>query len=155
VLYWIADQYPALRPRGALSRTRLLEMLAFISTEIHRAFKPLWHGGGVPDKQQARETVASLLQFTATQMQGDFLFGDEMSAADCYLFVMLRWADKFDVAVPEALLRLRRRMESRPSVQAALERESSHRLRNRPLLAPAREIAVASSPMLRLARGLR
>ena len=45
VLDWIAEQYPALRPNGALSRTRHLEMLTFISTEIHRAFKPLWHGG--------------------------------------------------------------------------------------------------------------
>ena len=123
VLDWIAEQYPALRPEGALSRTRLLEMLAFISTEIHRAFKPLWHAGGELEKQKALETVANLLHFTATQIRGDYLFGDKLSAADCYLFVMLRWADKFGVAVPEALLRLRRHMEARPSLQAALKRE--------------------------------
>ena len=123
VLDWIAEQYPALRPEGALSRTRLLEMLAFISTEIHRAFKPMWHGGGEPEKQTAREEVAKLLLFTATQMRGDYLFGDKLSVADCYLFVMLRWADKFGIAVPEALGRLNRRMEARPSVQAALGRK--------------------------------
>ena len=123
MLDWIAEQYPALRPEGALSRTRLLEMLAFISTEIHRAFKPLWRGGAELEKQKALETVANLLHFTTTQMRGDYLFGDRLSAADCYLFVMLRWADRFGVAVPEALLRLRRRMEARPSVQAALKRE--------------------------------
>ena len=93
VLDWIADQYPKLRPTGDLSRTRLLEMLAFISTEIHRAFKPMWHGGSEQEKQEARETVARLLQFTATQMRGDYLFGDKLSVADCYLFVMLRWAE--------------------------------------------------------------
>jgi len=125
VLDWIADQYPVLRPQGALGRTRLLEMLTFISTEIHRAFKPLWHPGGEPEKQRARETVATLLQFTATHMRGNYLFGDEMSVADCYLFVMLRWADRFGIAVPELLLGLRRRMEKRPSVQAAIEREES------------------------------
>jgi glutathione S-transferase len=123
VLDWIADQYPALRPAGALGHTRLLEMLAFISTEIHRAFKPLWHGGGESEKQKARETVAKLLQFTATQMRGDYLFGETLSAADCYLFVMLRWADRFDIEVPESLLRLHRLMEARPSVQAATKRE--------------------------------
>ena len=123
VLDWIADQYPLLRPEGPLGRTRLLEMLAFVSTEIHRAFKPLWHGGGDLEKQKAREEAASLLQFTATQLRGSYLFGDQLSVADCYLFVMLRWAEKFGVAAPDALLRLQRRMEARPSVQAALERE--------------------------------
>lgn len=124
VLDWIAEQYPALRPDGALSRTRLLEMLTFISTEIHRAFKPMWHAGSEAEKQKARDTVASLLRFTATQMRGDYLFGNRISAADCYLFVMLRWAEKFGVAVPEVLLRLRQRMDARPSVRAALESEN-------------------------------
>jgi glutathione S-transferase len=123
VLDWIAEQYPSLRPEGALARTRLLEMLAFISTEIHRAFKPLWHGGGDVEKQKARETAANLFHFTGAQMRGDYLFGDRLSVADCYLFVMLRWADKFDIEVPEALLRLRRLMEARPAVQAATKRE--------------------------------
>jgi glutathione S-transferase len=122
VLDWIADQSPALRPKGALSRTRLVEMLAFIATEIHRAFKPLWHSGAEPDKQKARETVAALLRFAATQMRGSYLFGDELSAADGYLFVMVRWAEKFGIAVPDVLLEFRRRMEERPLVQAALER---------------------------------
>jgi glutathione S-transferase len=128
VLDWIADQYPQLRRNGTLSRTRQLEMLAFISTEIHRAFKPMWHAGAVAEKQKARETIVGLFEFTAKQMTGDYLFGDELSVADCYLFVMLRWADKFDVAMPEALRGLLRRMEQRPAVKAALEREELARL---------------------------
>lgn len=123
VLDWIADRFPALRPAGVLGRTRLLEMLTFISTEIHRAFKPMWHGAAEGEKQKARETIARLLEFTATQMQGDYLFGERMSAADCYLFVMLRWAERFGVAVPEILLRFQWRMEARPSVQAAIAQE--------------------------------
>ena len=125
VLDWIAEQYPQLRRNGSLSRTRQLEMLAFISTEIHRAFKPLWHAGAEAEKQAARDTVAGLLAFTAARMQGDYLFGRELGVADCYLFVMLRWAGKFGIAVPDALLRLQRRMEQRPAVQAALAREEA------------------------------
>ena len=125
VLDWIAEQYPQLRRNGTLSRTRQLEMLAFISTEIHRAFKPMWHGGTEAEKQKARETVASLLEFAAKQMHGDYLFGDELTVADCYLYVMLRWAEKFGIAVPEALLRLQWRMEQRPAVRAALAREEA------------------------------
>jgi predicted GNAT family acetyltransferase len=58
-------------------------------------------------------------------MNGDYLFGDELSAADCYLFVMLRWAEKFGIAIPDVLLRLQWRMEQRPAVQAALAREEA------------------------------
>jgi glutathione S-transferase len=123
VLDWIADRFPVLRPKGPLGRTRLIEMLTFISTEIHRAFKPLWHNTPEAEKQKARDGVAKLLEFTATQMQGDYLFGAEMSAADCYLFVMLRWAERFGIAVPESLLRFQWRMEARPSVQAAIAQE--------------------------------
>lgn len=137
VLDWIADQHPSLRPTGALSRTRVLEMLTFISTEIHAAFKPLWHDGTRAEKQKAGERVAALLRFTATHMRGDYLLSDQMSAADCYLFVMLRWADRFAIPVPGPLLRLRRRMEGRPSVQIAVEHEELSAPRSQPAAAPA------------------
>lgn len=51
VLDWLSDQFPALAPQGPMARTRQLEALAFISTEIHRAFKPMWHGG--TDRERA------------------------------------------------------------------------------------------------------
>ena len=127
VLDWISDQYPQIRRHGSLSRTRQLEMLAFISTEIHRAFKPLWHAAGTAEKQVARDTVAGLLAFTAARMQGDYLVGRDLTVADCYLFVMLRWAGKFGIAVPEELVQLKRRMEQRPAVQTALGREEAAR----------------------------
>lgn len=135
VLDWIADRYPQLRRNGVLSRTRQLEMLAFISTEIHCAFKPLWHAGSPGAQQRARETVAARFDYAAKQLQGDYLFGDELTVADCYLFVMLRWAEKFGVAVPEPLLRLQWRMEQRPAVQAALAREEAAKPR-KPSAAP-------------------
>lgn len=127
VLDWISDQYPQLRRNGALSRTRQLEMLAFISTEIHGGFKPLWHGGDDAAKEQAKAKIAGLLQFAAKQMIGSYLFGDELTVSDCYLYVMLRWSEKFGIDVPEPLLRLQWRMEQRPAVQAALAREEAVR----------------------------
>src|SRR5262245_6420108 len=125
ILDWIAEQYPQLRRNGVLSRTRELEMLSYISTEIHHAFRPLGHGGTESEKGKARQTIASLLQFIATRMGGEYLFGDELTAADCYLYVMLRWAERFGSAIPDALLRLQWRMEARPAVQAALAREAA------------------------------
>src|SRR4029078_4503890 len=98
-------------------------MLRFIAAEVHHAYKPFWHGGTEAEKQAARETIAGLLRYAATQMRGDYLFGDRLSVADCYLFVMLRWAEKFGIAIPEALLRLQWRMDARPAVQAAIAQE--------------------------------
>ncbi len=125
VLDWISERYPQIRRNGTLSRTRQLEMLAFISTEIHRAFKPMWHGGTDQQKAKAREEISHLLVYAAKQLQGEYLFGDELTVADCYLYVMLRWADKFGVETPEPLLKLQWRMEQRPAVQAALARDEA------------------------------
>jgi glutathione S-transferase len=123
LLDWIAGQKPSLQPSGALGRARQLEMLSFIESDIHHAFKPMWHDSSDAEKRLAGEAVARHLQFAATQMRGDYLFGDELSAADCFLFVMLRWAEKFGVAVPDTLLRFQWRMAQRPAVEDAIRRE--------------------------------
>lgn len=129
VLDWISDQHPQLRRNGSLSRTRQLEMLAFISTEIHVAFKPLWHATAEVDQRRARERIAALLAFTADRLQGDYLFGRELSVADCYLYVMLRWAERFGIDTPAALAAFRARMDRRPSVRAALAVEEAPAVR--------------------------
>ena len=56
VLDWIADTYPSLGVPTHLGRTRLLEALTFISTEIHRAFKPFWHASSDADRTRAGQT---------------------------------------------------------------------------------------------------
>ena len=38
ILAWVADRAPQLAPQGHLGRYRLLEMLSFIATEIHKRF---------------------------------------------------------------------------------------------------------------------
>jgi glutathione S-transferase len=123
VLDWIAGEYPPLGVEGPLGRTRLLEALVFITTELHGAYKPMWHGGGERELAKARERLAERFAFLGDRMHGDYLFGDRLSAADCYLYVMLRWAGRFGVTVPEAMRELKLRMDARPSVQAALANE--------------------------------
>jgi glutathione S-transferase len=125
ILDWIANEHPALGVSGALGRTRLLEALAFIATELHPAFKPMWHGGSDDEKKKASAKITSRLEFVAEALQGDYLFGNTLSVADCYLFIMLRWAERFGVTVPDALVRLYRRMATRPAVRSALEREGT------------------------------
>lgn len=131
LLDWIAQQHPALGVSGLLGRTRLLETLAFIATELHPNFKPMWHDGSEKGRAEARLKLAERLGFLAGTVKGDFLFGSALSVADCYLFVMLRWAEKFDVTVPENLIRLQTRMERRESVRAAMKAEGWESANNR------------------------
>ena len=123
VLDWISTQAPGLAVEGPLGRTRVLEALTYITTEIHRAFKPMWHAGSTEAKAQAAASVTKLFAPLAADLKGDYLFGDRPSVADFYLFVMLLWAEKFAVATPESLILLRDRIRARPTVQAALAHE--------------------------------
>ena len=50
ILDWIAHQKTALKPAGPLGHTHLLEALAYISTEIHKTFKPFFSGAGDDEK---------------------------------------------------------------------------------------------------------
>lgn len=123
ILDWIAQQAPALALSGAMGRTHLLEALAFVSTEVHKSFKPFFQGGSDDDKAKAGATITKRLQYLADTMRGDYLFGPELTVADCYLFVMLLWADKFGVTVPATLTAFRDRMIKRPAVVTAMQHE--------------------------------
>ncbi|MBA2935210.1 glutathione S-transferase N-terminal domain-containing protein [Sphingomonas sp. CGMCC 1.13654] len=123
ILDWIAHQDGALKPSGAMGHTYLLQALAYISTEIHKSFKPFFAGAEEDEKTKAAETILKRMNYLADTMKGDFMFGSDVSAADCYLFVMLLWAQKNGVEVPAKLEALRDRMRERPAVQKAMTHE--------------------------------
>lgn len=123
ILDWLAAQFPQLAVMGPMGRTRVLEALTYISTEVHRAFKPMWHGGDEAETARARQTVTRLLRYLADTKAGDYLFGDRPAVADFYLFVMLLWATRFEVSIPPALDAWKARMAARPAVQRAMREE--------------------------------
>lgn len=123
VLDYIAAQYPQLGLDGPLGRTRLIEALAYISTEIHKSFKAFWHRGSEADKAVASAYITKRFGYLADRLKGDFLFGDRPSVADFYLFVMMEWADRFNVTIPDALRATYTRLKALPSVNAALSAE--------------------------------
>jgi len=124
ILAYIADQKPALLPSGALGRYRLLEMLAYIASELHKAYHPLFVSkSSEAEKSAARAVVESKLKFLATKLAGPYLFGPHFSAADAYLFVMLTWAEKLNIAIPEKLAAFARQMRERAAVKLALTHE--------------------------------
>ncbi len=123
ILDWIAHQDSALKPSGQMGHSRLLEALAYISTEIHKSFKPFFAGAGADEKAKAGETILKRMTYLADKMQGDYLFGSAVSVADCYLFVMLLWAQKNGLDVPPRLAAYRDRMMKLPAVQKAMTHE--------------------------------
>ena len=123
ILDWIAAKTPALVPPVRLARTRLLEALAYISTELHKSFKPFFAGGSDDEKRKAGELIGKRLDYLADTMAGDYLFGDAVTVADCYLFVMLLWAAKNKLTVPPRMDAFRERMMARPAVVKAMTHE--------------------------------
>jgi glutathione S-transferase len=122
ILDLLADRYPNLAPPGPLGRTRLIEMLSFLSSELHVAFKPFWHGTDV-DRAEARDAVVRRLDLLAQPMGGPYLFGSGFTVADAYLFVMLRWARAFDVPLGSRLTGYWQEVAERPAVRRALAEE--------------------------------
>ena len=123
ILDWVGAQAPQLTVPGPMGRTHLLEALAYISTEVHKGFKPFLGGGSDEEKAKAGAAITKRLGYLADTMKGDYLFGSDLTVADCYLFVMLLWAGKFGVEVPGSLDAYRDRVMARAAVVKAMTHE--------------------------------
>ncbi|MBV1686974.1 glutathione S-transferase N-terminal domain-containing protein [Novosphingobium sp. G106] len=123
VLDLIADRVPVLRPAGPLGRTRLIEMLSYLSCELHIAFKPFFHGADEAGKAAATEAVMTRLGFLENQMPGAYLLASNFTVADAYLFAMLRWAKGFELPLSTGLLDFFDRILARDAVRQALTEE--------------------------------
>ena len=124
ILSYIADKYPALMAPGQFGRYRLLEMLSFISGEIHKSFGPLFNPATTEkDKAKAIDAIRKRFEFIATKIEGPYLFGEHATVADAYLFVMLLWAAKNEINIPKPLKTLAEHMRARPTVDIALRQE--------------------------------
>lgn len=124
ILSWIADQAPTLAPNGSMGRWRLLETLAYISTEVHKAFKPFFKPGATDqEKSDAGRQIEKRLELLDARLGAGYLFGAEVTVADPYLFVMLRWAKANGLKISERLGAFMERMGDRPAVRLALQHE--------------------------------
>jgi glutathione S-transferase len=123
ILCWVAERAPQLAPGGELGRIRLIEMLAFIATELHKPFVRVFFPTSDGEKEAARAMIDRRFGFLADRLAEDYLFGRDCTVADAYLYVMLRWASGSGLDVPAPLPAFVARMEARPAVQLALQHE--------------------------------
>lgn len=123
ILDYLSQRVPALKPAGEMERTRLIEMLAFMSTEVHKPYTRVFFSPDDSDKARAREIVQARYAYLAERLQDGYLLGGRFSAADAFLFVTLSWAEMVGLPVPEVFADYRARIGARPAVQAALRDE--------------------------------
>lgn len=126
ILSYIADKAGKLMPAGDLGRFRTLEALAYISTELHKGYKPFFMpGSSNEEKSAAKETLTKRMSlFEQALASQQFVLGDGFTVADCYLFVMLFWArTKIGLHLAPSLSAYYDRLTARGDVAKALADE--------------------------------
>ena len=136
ILGYIAELHPhagLLGDGSARARADVMRWLAYLNSDVHPAFKPIFSPSRfIDDRTQAevlanraRANVTTHLQRIDRHLEGrDWLTG-ERSVADPYLFVMLRWAENKVGSLERFgnLVRFMERMFSDDAVMAAVASE--------------------------------
>jgi glutathione S-transferase len=130
IAQFIADtaQATSLMPAaGTRERYRVMEWQNYVSTELHKAYTPIFTPGL---DAEAKRTLAARLrkkyEWLETQLDGKaYLTGDAFTAADAYLFAVTGWArfvqlELGDLANLQAFMR---GVAQRPAVRDAMRAE--------------------------------
>jgi glutathione S-transferase len=130
ILQYLGDRanWPeVLPPLGDFRRYRVLEMVNFITTELHKRFGFLFNPkAGDETKRLVTDELGKKLDYIDQRLgDGPFLFGDDLKLADPYLFVITGWAEKMLGGLDRwpNLKTFRERMMRRPSVRNVLSFE--------------------------------
>lgn len=136
ILQYLADMRPKsdlLAPATTLDRYRVLEWLNFVSSELHKAFTPLFRRT-TPDEYRAiaLQNLRDRLQWLNDQLiDRDYLTGGAFTVADAYCYTIVMWTRLHDIDLgpwPHLKAYLAR-IGARPSVVVAeaAERQEAER----------------------------
>lgn len=128
ILYWLAGQAGTLASGDEHARRRHLQMLAFMSSELHKQFIPLLFAEDEEETARLRQILEPRLGWIGAQLQGDYLVGQRFTGADAMLYVMLRWARMVGVAFPPWLNLFIETVEQRDAVRDTLAAEGQEPL---------------------------
>jgi glutathione S-transferase len=112
---------------GTMERYRLMEIINFISTEIHKGFGPLWIATNPQEvKDAAKKQLGKRFDYLETVLsKSPYLQGESFTVADAYLFTVTNWAamHAVDLTPWPHLVAYRARVQARPKVQEAMKAE--------------------------------
>ena len=130
ILQYLGDRanWPeVLPPHGDFRRYRVLEMVNFITTELHKRFGFLFNPNATDEmKQVVIADLGKKLDYIDQRLgDGPYLFGQDLTLPDAYLFVMASWADKMLGGLDRwpHLAAFHERMQKRDSVRNVLQFE--------------------------------
>jgi len=130
IVQYLADQKPEAKlvpAAGTMERYRVQEMLGYINSEIHKTYSPLFRPTTSPELRKDREEYLRKRYGLIEQQlaKGPYLFGEQFTVADAYLFTVTNWANflKLDMSAFPNLLAFQARVAARPAVQAAMVAE--------------------------------
>ena len=129
VLQYIGDRasWPeVLPPLGDFRRYRVLELVNFITTELHKRFSFLFSREASDEiKQFVTRDLSKKLNWIDERLgAGPFLMGEDLTLPDVYLFVITGWTEKMiGLDRWRNLAAFRERMLQRPSVRHVLRFE--------------------------------
>ena len=129
VLQYIGDKAGSetLLPGTGMERYRVIEWLAYLGSDVHKSFGPLFNPQLGDEARKAQtDVVSKKLDFLEKSLDGKYyLTGPSMTVADPYLFAMLGWTSHFgiDLAKWPNLAAFRKRIEARETVQTVLKAE--------------------------------
>lgn len=130
IVQYLADRKPDAKlvpPAATFERYRVQEALGYINSEIHKTYSPLFRPTTSPELRKDREDYLRR-RYTLLEHQlakGPYLFGEQFTVADAYLFTVTNWANflKLDMSAYPNLLAFQARVAARPAVQAAMKAE--------------------------------
>lgn len=111
---------------GTMEYFKQMEMLAFISTELHKGIGALWGKPSADARVPMVEKINKRLAFVESILaKQPFLMGDAFTASDAYLFVVVNWTGMLnaDISAFPALVAFQAAVAARPAVQAAMREE--------------------------------
>lgn len=132
ILQYLGDLAPEtdlVPANGTLERTRLQEILNFVSSELHKAYSPFFSGAelNASAKELAEAGIARRIVFIESKLSDGraFLLGTQFTVADAYAFVVLNWSGfiEFDLQPWPLVQDYVERVRQRPAVIQAMTTE--------------------------------
>lgn len=136
VLDYIHSVYPQAKLFGtgdAKKQAKVKHFLAYFNADVHKTFGPIFHADGYLSKgeckadliETAKQKIIEQMQYPNDTLEGQEYLTGELTIADVYLYVLLRWAKqvKIDLSQYANLTALMKRVEENDGVKAVIQQE--------------------------------
>lgn len=119
---------------GSMERTRTLEWMNFIATDIHKNFSPLFFARSIVKNEEGRNELLNYYRNSLNNKfaliseklgTNDYLMGKTFTIADAYLFTCMNWCQYvgLDYSKYTNVASYMKRIAERPAVLKAMKEE--------------------------------